>query len=174
VLADSVTQLDELSVLVGDVVELARNGEGELELEDVRLDLVVTDSVERVGRRRPDVLFETDLDETVVRAAAPRVARAVTNLLENAVAWSPVGAPVTVTVRDGVVSVRDRGPGIAPDDMPHVFDRFYRAPVARGKPGSGLGLAIVRQVAEAHGGRAWIDCPPDGGTVVHLAFSANS
>jgi two-component system sensor histidine kinase MprB len=173
-LADSVEQLDELSALVGDVVDLARDGEHEQELEEIRLDLLAADVMERVGRRHPDVRFHAGLEETLVRAAAPRVDRAVTNLLENAAAWSPPGETVTMTVRNEGLSVRDAGPGIGPDDLPHVFDRFYRAPSARGKPGSGLGLAIVRQVAETHGGRVWIECPPEGGTVVHLEFLSNS
>jgi two-component system sensor histidine kinase MprB len=173
-LRDSVIQLDELSTLVSDVVELARNGEQDVAREEVRLDNVVRDAVERVGRRHPHLRFELELEPSVVRAAPPRLARAVANLLENAVAWSPAGEPVSVVVRQGEVVVRDRGPGIAADDLPHVFDRFYRSPAARGLPGSGLGLAIVRQVADANGGRAWIELPAGGGTAVHLAFSPNT
>jgi two-component system, OmpR family, sensor histidine kinase MprB len=109
-----------------------------------------------------------DIEPTVVRGAAPRLDRAVTNLLENAAAWSPPGEPISVMVGDGAVSVRDRGPGIPDDDLPHVFERFYRSPAARGTPGSGLGLAIVRQVAEAHGGRALAQRPEGGGALVRL------
>ena len=92
-----------------------------------------------------------------------RLDRAVANLLDNAAKWSPPGGAVEVGLRDGELTVRDRGPGIAPEDLPLVFDRFYRAPGARGRPGSGLGLAIVRQVAEAHGGDAWRPRPAPGG-----------
>jgi two-component system, OmpR family, sensor histidine kinase MprB len=167
-LADVVAQLDELGRLVGDLVELARDGEREQELTDVRLDLLVEEAVVRVGRRHPETRFDSDLEPTVVRGAAPRLDRAVTNLLENAAAWSPDGEQVSVTVRDGSVAVRDRGPGIADEDLPHVFERFYRASTARGKPGSGLGLAIVRQVAEAHGGRATVERAEGGGALVRL------
>jgi hypothetical protein len=92
------------------------------------------------------------LDETVVRGSRERLHRAVSNLLDNAVKWSPDGGSVEVRVADAAVSIRDHGPGIAEEDLPKVFDRFYRAVDARGLPGSGLGLAIVRQVAESHGG----------------------
>jgi two-component system sensor histidine kinase MprB len=94
--------------------------------------------------------------------------RAVTNLLDNAAKWSPPGSTIDVEVRDGHVTVRDQGPGISESDLPHVFDRFYRASSARGLPGSGLGLAIVRQVAELHGGAAWAESPPGGGARLHL------
>jgi two-component system, OmpR family, sensor histidine kinase MprB len=167
-LGEVVVQLDELGALVGDLVELARDGEREHELTDVRLDLLVEEAVSRVGRRHPQARFESALEPTVVRGAAPRLDRAVTNLLENAASWSPDGDPVSVTVRDGSVTVRDYGPGIADEDLPHVFERFYRASAARGKPGSGLGLAIVRQVAEAHGGRATVERPEGGGALVRL------
>ena len=87
------------------------------------------------------------------RLARARLDRAVGNLLDNAVKWSPPGAAVEVSVSAAArSSSRDHGPGIAEDDLPHVFDRFYRAPAARGLPGSGLGLAIVSHVADAHGG----------------------
>jgi two-component system sensor histidine kinase MprB len=173
-LAEVVSQLDELGALVGDLVELARDGEHEEELADVRLDLLVENALERVARRHPEAVFESRLEATVVYGAAPRLDRAVTNLLENAAAWSPADTPITVTVRDGAVAVRDRGPGIPEDDLPHVFERFYRARDARGTPGSGLGLAIVRQVAEAHGGRASAERPKDGGALVRLELLANS
>ena len=88
----------------------------------------------------------------MVSGSRGRLARAVGNLLDNAVKWSPPGQPVEVAVAAGEVTVRDHGPGIAEEDLPHVFDRFYRAPAARGLPGSGLGLAIVKHVADAHGG----------------------
>ena len=87
-----------------------------------------------------------------MRAVEPRVERAISNLLDNAVKWSPPDGEIELRVSDGELSVRDHGPGIAPGDLPHVFDRFYRSPHARGLPGSGLGLAIVRQVAETAGG----------------------
>jgi two-component system sensor histidine kinase MprB len=97
-----------------------------------------------------------------------RLDRAVTNLLDNAAKWSPDGGQIEVRVRDGEVSVRDHGPGIADSDLPYVFDRFYRAPAARGLPGSGLGLAIVRQVAESHGGAVVAERANGGGAKMSL------
>jgi two-component system sensor histidine kinase MprB len=98
--------------------------------------------------------------------------RAVGNLLDNAVKWSPPGAPVDVRVQDGEITVRDHGPGIAQVDLPHVFDRFYRAPSARGLPGSGLGLAIVKHVADAHRGTVSAEPAPGGGTLLRLTLPA--
>jgi two-component system sensor histidine kinase MprB len=98
------------------------------------------------------------------------VARAIGNLLDNAVKWSPPGGAVEVKVDDGEVTVRDHGPGIAQADLPHVFDRFYRAPSARGLPGSGLGLAIVKHVADAHRGTVSAETAPGGGTLLRLTL----
>ena len=165
---DVVGQLEELTVLVGDLVELARDGEEEQLEEDVRLEEIVADAVERARRRHPEREFELDLQPTVVRGAAARLDRAVTNLLDNAAKWSPPGAPVEVAVGDGEVVVRDHGPGIADEDLPFVFDRFYRAPSARASPGSGLGLAIVRQVAEAHRGQVHAERAGGGGACLRL------
>jgi two-component system, OmpR family, sensor histidine kinase MprB len=167
-LADVDTELEELSRLVADVVDLARNGEQEQLEDDVRLDLLVADAVERARRRSSALTFEANLDETIVRGSPERIHRAVTNLLDNAVKWSPAHGTIDVRVADGAVSVRDHGPGIADEDLPHVFDRFYRAPAARGLPGSGLGLAIVSQVAESHGGSVKAARADGGGTIVTL------
>jgi two-component system sensor histidine kinase MprB len=116
----------------------------------------------------------TELEASLVRGVPERLYRAVANLLDNAIKWSPPGEPVEVAVRDEEVTVRDHGPGIAPDDLPFVFDRFYRAPSARGMPGSGLGLAIVRQVAEAHGGTATAEAADGGGALLRLRLSSTS
>jgi two-component system sensor histidine kinase MprB len=94
----------------------------------------------------------------------------VTNLLDNAAKWSPAGGEVEVTLHDGVLTVRDHGPGFKEDDLPYVFDRFHRATEARSKPGSGLGLAIVRQAAEAHDGFAEAANAPDGGAILRVSF----
>ena len=114
--------------------------------------------------------MQADLEETFVHGVRATIERAMSNLLDNAAKWSPAGAEVEVTLHDGELSVRDHGPGISADDLPYVFDRFYRAPSARGMPGSGLGLAIVRQVAEAHGGSVTVEAAEDGGTRVRLAL----
>ena len=170
-LRDVVEQLDELSGLVGDLVELAREEEPAAAVEDVRLDQLVADAVARARRRPAAPLFATRLQPCVVRGVPARLDRAVANLLDNAAKWSPAWAEVTVTLdARGELSVRDRGPGIAPDDLPHVFDRFYRAAGARGMPGSGLGLAIVRQVAELHGGGVTAEAAPGGGALLRLSL----
>ncbi|MFN8122746.1 MAG: HAMP domain-containing sensor histidine kinase [Thermoleophilia bacterium] len=168
---DIVAELDELTALVADVVELARGTRpGEI-VDDVRLDEVVASLVERFRRRMPDVAVQCSLEPAVVTGEPERIGRAVANLLDNARKWSPPGSSVEVGLRDGWVSVRDHGPGFAPADLPHVFDRFYRAADARRLPGSGLGLAIVRQAAEAHGGRAEAGNAPGGGALVRVRFT---
>ena len=175
-LADMLAQLEELTALVTDLVELARGNEPALgeAIDAVRLDVLVQEAVDRARRHAPGVRFEARLEPTVVRGVPQRLTRAVGNLLDNAAKWSPDGGTVEVETRDGQVIVRDHGPGIAPDDLPHVFDRFYRAPAARGLPGSGLGLAIVRQVAESHGGRVTAESADGGGALLRLELSPRS
>jgi two-component system sensor histidine kinase MprB len=169
---DILAELDELTALVGDVVELARGSDPGRELDDVRVDRIAAALVERATTRRAaDVSFSVDLEPTVVRGEPDRVSRAISNLLDNAIKWSPPGGVVDVSLRDGTLAVRDRGPGFTPADLPHVFERFYRAGDARGTPGSGLGLAIVRQAAEAHGGHVEAANAPDGGALMSIRFS---
>ena len=169
-LSDVVEQLQEMSSLVSELLVLARGEQHGEEPEDVRLDLVAAEAVERARRNRPGVTFNTALEETLVRGVPVTIERAVGNLLDNAAKWSPPGGKVELIVKDGAVVVRDQGPGIADEDLPHVFERFYRARSARGMPGSGLGLAIVRQVAEAHGGAVELARANGGGTVATLTF----
>jgi two-component system sensor histidine kinase MprB len=171
-LAAAVEQVEELTALVSELVELASGEQPAADPEDVRLDLLVAEVVGRAQRDRPHVTFSTSLDQTTVHGVPARIESAVSNLLDNAAKWSPLGADVEVSVRDGEVAVRDHGPGISDDDLPFVFDRFYRAPAARGMPGSGLGLAIVKQVAEAHGGSVTAERAADGGTRVRLRLAA--
>src|SRR5438270_11379484 len=164
-LADVVGQTDELTGLVASLVELARGEEPDTDTEDLSLDEVVGDVVARseVHARTKDVRLDADLHPTIVHAGRARLERAVANLIDNAVKWSPAHGLVEIVTRDGMVVVRDHGPGIAPEDLPHVFDRFYRSPAARGLPGSGLGFAIVRQVAEADDGSVTASNHPGGG-----------
>ncbi len=169
-LRDLVGQLEEMSALVTDLVEVAADRPPELEATETQLDAVAQDAVARAQRLAPQVTFVTELEESVVRGVPARLERAIANLLDNAVKWSPPGGEIDVRVAGGAVVVRDHGPGIDAADLPHVFDRFYRAPSARALPGSGLGLAIVEQVAEEHGGSVAIESPADGGTLVRLAF----
>jgi two-component system, OmpR family, sensor histidine kinase MprB len=142
--------------------------------ETLRLDELVAAAVERARRHAPAVTFAIDLEPTLVRGARGRLDRAVANLLDNAGKWSPPDATVEVRLRDGELSVRDHGPGIAAEDVPHVFDRFYRASAARGRAGSGLGLAIVRAVAERHGGRVTAEPAPEGGALLRLTLPVSS
>jgi two-component system sensor histidine kinase MprB len=169
--AGAQAQLRELTVLVGDLVDLSKTEVEEIEVEDVRLDLAASAAVERARLHSPLCSFSLDAEPCLVRAAPARLDRAIANLLDNASKWtppSPPAAPVEVRVREGRLAVRDRGPGIAQDDLPRVFDRFYRAPAARGLPGSGLGLAIVRQFAETHGGAVHAVNDPGGGARLTL------
>ena len=145
-LGDVTEQLTEMTALIAELVELARGDQTPVEPEDLRLDLATADAIER----------------------------AISNLLDNAAKWSPPDQEIEVTVRDGELTVRDHGPGIDSDDLPFVFDRFYRAPSARGMPGSGLGLAIVRQVAEAHGGTVTAEAAEGGGTRMRLSLPAHN
>jgi two-component system sensor histidine kinase MprB len=181
--ASAQAQLRELTVLVGDMVDLSKTDFEEIEVEDVRLDLAAAEAVERARLHAPECAFSLDVEPCMVRAAPARLDRAIANLLDNACKWNPAtppyppsppcsppsppagGArgPVEVRVRDGRLEVRDHGPGIDAEDLPRVFDRFFRAPAARGRPGSGLGLAIVRQTAETHGGAVHAVNDPGGG-----------
>ncbi|MFL5886292.1 MAG: ATP-binding protein [Thermoleophilaceae bacterium] len=169
-LRDLEEQADELAVLVGDVVDLARRGEPASSFAEVPLDELVAAAVDRARRHAPDVEYRAELEPTVVRGVPERLDRAVANLLQNAAKWNSGGQPVEVKLAHGELLVRDHGPGFDPDDLPHVFDRFYRARSARSLPGSGLGLAIVRQVAEAHGATIEAGNAEGGGARLRLAF----
>lgn len=166
---DIIEELDELTALVSDVVELARGSQAAAVQDEVRLDQLVAAAVERV-RRRSDVRFQADLEPALVRGEPARIDRAVSNLLDNARKWSPPGGVVQVRLRGGELTVRDHGPGFSPHDLPKVFERFYRSEQARRLPGSGLGLAIVRQAAEAHGGQVRAENAAGGGAKLIVSF----
>jgi two-component system sensor histidine kinase MprB len=167
---DVIDELDELTALVADVVELARGAKPGGGAGDVRLDEVVAAAVQRTRRRAPSLTVIAELEPTLVRGEGDRIARAVANLLDNAVKWSREGDEIEVRLRDGRLAVRDHGPGFQEADLPFVFDRFHRARTARATPGSGLGLAIVRQAAEAHGGTATAANAPGGGALMTVDF----
>jgi two-component system sensor histidine kinase MprB len=169
-LRDVIAQLEELSALVGGLIDLARESEAKAdgEREPLRLDLLVEEAVARAELHFPHVRFDLTADPCWVEGVPASLERAVANLLDNAAKWSSPGGRVEVDTAGGEVRVRDHGPGISPDDLPHVFDRFYRAPDARGLPGSGLGLAIVREVARAHGGSVVAERPAGGGALLRL------
>ena len=170
--SDVLTQLDELTSLVADMAELARGDMPQVTKEMLRFDELVAAAVEAAtthGRSR-GVSFVTSLSPNWISGSAARVERAVNNLLDNAVKYSPDGAVVEVACGDGALIVRDHGPGVADADIDHIFDRFYRSAEARSRPGSGLGLAIVAQVAEDEGGQVSVHHAPGGGALFRLAF----
>ena len=168
---DIVAELDDLTALVADIVELARGAKPDELVDEVRLDEIVEIVASRARARAADgVAIDVATEPTLVRGAPERIQRAVSNLVDNAVKWSRHGGTVEIDVADGAVSVRDHGPGFEEADLPHVFDRFYRASGARGLPGSGLGLAIVRQAAESHGGEVEASNAPGGGALVRVSF----
>lgn len=152
VLESIVGQVDELTRLVSDVMELARDAEPALDREQVRLGEVVEKVAARSRRNWPGLQIELVLDDTTVEATPARLERAVMNLVDNAGKFSPPGGTIKITLHEGTLTVEDQGPGVPEDDLEHVFDRFYRSPEARGMEGSGLGLAIVKQLADTHAG----------------------
>jgi len=154
IMHDVRAQLEELTTLVGDLVELARDEPVRRGPEPLDLADIVEAALDRVRRRAPAVRFEATVESWMVLGEAQLLERAVTNLLDNAAKWSPADGTVTVSLRRGSLTVTDEGPGIAPDDLPHIFDRFYRSTESRTMPGSGLGLSIVKRAAERHGGTA--------------------
>jgi two-component system sensor histidine kinase MprB len=171
-IGDVLTQLDELTTLVGDLSELARGDVPALTSGVVSLDSVVADAVSAAtthGRSR-NVTFNATIRPSLVTGSRNRLERAIGNLLDNALKWSPDGGVVEVSCVAGTVVVRDHGPGISDDDLVHIFDRFYRAPAARGRPGSGLGLAIVAQVAREEGGSVIAGHAPGGGAIFRFSL----
>lgn len=166
-------QAEELSGLVTDLIDLARADDPDAAREpseDLRLDSLVEHCMETARRHWPAIIFESDLERTTVFGIPARLSRAVTNLLDNAAKYSPPQATVRVELSKNVLSVRDHGPGIAADDLPHVFDRFYRSPTARSTPGHGLGLAIVAQVAAMHDAHVSVESESGRGTVFRMSF----
>ncbi len=164
-LTDVVEQSEELSALVSDLIDLARGDEPHGETEDVRVDRVVEESLARARRNAPSLHFEARLEPVTIEGVAERLERAVNNLLDNAARHSPPGGTVEVDVDSAGVRVRDHGSGIDEQDLPYVFDRFYRGANVRGQQGSGLGLSIVRQVTEQHGGTVSAANASEGGAV---------
>ena len=162
-LGDLVSQIERLTTLVGDLIEVARDEETPMPFEELQLDEVVHEVVDDVSFRYPKVRFNVTSAPSSIKGVKVRVARAVTNLLDNAAKYSPQGGTVDVSVANGEISVRDHGPGVAAEDATRVFDRFWRSNDARQLPGSGLGLSIVKDVAESHGGSVTLERPIDGG-----------
>jgi two-component system sensor histidine kinase MprB len=170
VLAAAVRGIEELSALVSDLIQAARDGRSVDVREPVALDELAAAAVERARHRAPELRFESRLEPWRPVGARLRLERALDNVLDNAIKWSPPGGTVEVRLAGGNLTVRDHGPGIAEADLPHVLDRFYRAAAARALPGSGLGLAIVSQALEDHGGSVVVANADGGGVLVTLRF----
>ena len=172
--ADTLAGITDLTTLVEQLVDLAREDQRVHERMPVRLDKVVLEEIDRVQRRHTAIEFVPRLEETTVLGDAEALARAIANLLDNAGKWSPAGGTVRVDLRDGTLQVRDDGPGIDETDLPRIFERFYRGARATSLPGSGLGLAIVAQVMASHGGQVVAAQAPGGGTVFTATFGTPS
>lgn len=168
IMSDVQAQLQELTTLVGDLVELARDEPLRRDPEPGDFAEVVNHAVERVRLRATGVEFDTAIEPWMVFGEPQLLERAVTNLLDNSAKWSPPGGTVQVRLHEGVLTVSDEGPGISEEDLPHIFDRFYRSDEARTLPGSGLGLSIVRRAADRHGGSVEARSPKTGGALFTL------
>jgi two-component system, OmpR family, sensor histidine kinase MprB len=173
-LDDVVEQCEELSTLVSDLIEVARGDLPPETIEDTRLDQLVEEALHRARRNSPQTPFSDTLEPVAVQGNSERLTRAINNLLDNAARHTQPGTPVEISVDTAGVTVRDHGNGIAGEDLPHVFDRFYRGADSRARQGSGLGLAIVKQVAEQHGGTVTAANAPDGGAVFRLLLPASA
>jgi len=173
-LTDLHREAQEMRSLISGLLELARGGEAPAERSRFQFDELVESAVDRARTRYPAVAWQTQLEPTVVEGYPDRLERAVWNLLENAGKWSSDGAGVEVSLGGGELRVRDHGPGIATEDLPLVFDRFYRSAAARSMPGSGLGLAIVREIAEAHSATVTAEQAPGGGALLRLSLNGSA
>ena len=173
--SDVMAQIEELSTLVGDLVDLAREDAPETVYEPVDLGEVVERALERARRRRSEIEFVADLQPWFVYGHEAGLQRAVLNVLDNAAKWGPSGDRVEVRMRqvgEGLLelTVDDAGPGIPANERELVFERFYRTTASRSMPGSGLGLAIVRQVVTKHGGTIAAEASPRGGARLRMVL----
>jgi two-component system sensor histidine kinase MprB len=173
IMGDVRSQLEELTTLVGDLVELARDEPMTRDPEPLDFADVVTQAIDRVRQRAHSVTFDVGLEPWMVFGEPQLLERGVTNLLDNAAKWSPADGTVHVRLSGGALTVTDEGPGIDPADLPHIFDRFYRSSEARTLPGSGLGLSIVKRAAERHGGTVDVESSPGGGTTFTLVLPSS-
>ncbi|MCW2801645.1 MAG: two-component sensor histidine kinase [Aeromicrobium sp.] len=170
IMGDVRSQLEELTTLVGDLVELARDEPMRRDPEPLDFADVVEQAIQRVRLRASDIQFDVEVQSWMVFGEAQLLERAVTNLLDNAAKWSPAGSTVRVRLADGTLTIIDAGPGIDAADLPHIFDRFYRSSEARTLPGSGLGLSIVRRAADRHGGTVDAMSDAEGGSTFTLTL----
>ena len=171
-------EADRLQRRVSNLLSLARMeaNEGALVLDWVDISDVIGRALDGMRPLWHGRTVVTDLPEELpmVRADFDQVETALRNLIENALLYSPPGTPLEISASPGLgqvlIRVRDYGPGIMPDEAEHVFEKFYRGRAARRIPGTGLGLPICRRIAEAHGGRIWVEHVPGGGAAVVLAL----
>ncbi|UWE13118.1 sensor histidine kinase [Actinacidiphila bryophytorum] len=166
-LASVKAQMTELAALIGDLQELSRPDAGPT-LKVVPLHEITGTALERARLRGPDLTITADVAPWFVRGEAAALERAIVNLLDNAVKFSPPGGRIDVRLQGGRLSVRDHGPGIPAEELPHVFERFWRSPSARSLPGSGLGLSIVARTVQQSGGTIGLTPAPGGGTEAAL------
>ncbi|WP_460067214.1 HAMP domain-containing sensor histidine kinase [Streptomyces sp. YKOK-I1] len=165
-LASVKAQMTELASLIGDLQELSRSeGQRGERVQVVDLEDTVQAALRRARLRGPELTINAHLEPWFTRAEPAALERAVVNILDNAVKFSPEGGTIDVQLTNGVLTVRDHGPGISEDELPHVFDRFWRSPSARALPGSGLGLSIVARTVEQAGGDVTLARAHGGGTV---------
>ena len=168
---DRVThQVAELSRLVASVTDLARGEPPATEMSPVQLDDVAAEAFDAARRDWPKTRFTADLNGGVIEGSAERLRVAIKNLLDNAAKFGPPEGLVEMRLTGGELTVRDHGPGIAAEDLPFVFDRFYRALSSRSAPGSGLGLAVVNDIVAGHSGTIAAEQAPDGGTIMRLTL----
>ncbi|WP_055614670.1 sensor histidine kinase [Streptomyces phaeochromogenes] len=169
-LASVKAQMTELAALIGDLQTLSRSDAGTPadRVQVVSLQDTVEAALRRARLRGPELTITANVDPWFVRAEPSALERAIVNILDNAVKFSPEGGAVDVTLKDGELTVRDHGPGIPADELPHVFDRFWRSPSARALPGSGLGLSIVARTVQQAGGDVALSPAEGGGTVATI------
>lgn len=167
-LASVKAQMTELAALIGDLQELSRSESGQQggrHLQVVDFQETVEAALRRARLRGPELTITADLQPWYVRSEPSALERAIVNILDNAVKFSPEGGTIEVSLDAGVLTVRDHGPGIPVDELPHVFDRFWRSPSARALPGSGLGLSIVARTVEQAGGEVSLARAEGSGTL---------
>uniref|UniRef100_A0AAU3GX39 histidine kinase n=1 Tax=Streptomyces sp. NBC_01401 TaxID=2903854 RepID=A0AAU3GX39_9ACTN len=163
-------QMTELAALIGDLQELSRPDAAQPgPLQVVALHDIARNALQRARLRGPELTITDELAPWYVRAEPAALERAVVNVLDNAVKFSPARGSIQVTLHRGELTVRDHGPGIPAEELPHVFDRFWRSPSARQLPGSGLGLSIVARTVQQAGGEISLRPADEGrGTVASI------
>jgi len=170
-LASVKAQMTELASLIGDLQELSRSeGQRGERVQVVSLEDTVEHALRRARLRGPELTITATLEPWYTRVEPAALERAVVNILDNAVKFSPAAGTIEVTLANGTLTVRDHGPGIPEDELPHVFDRFWRSPSARALPGSGLGLSIVARTVRQAGGEVTLTRADGRGTIARITL----